>query len=171
MEVKNSIFVKKEDVKVNNEPEVAEPSIKLVVKFKKLNDDAILPKYAHNGDMGMDLTAIDVEYDASIDCFIYHTGLAVEVPKGYGMILAPRSSNRKTEAYLANQIGIIDSGYRGEIMFSYKMRDRNVTKAPYEAGDRVGQFFIIPYPILEVVLVDELSDTDRGGGGFGSTGK
>lgn len=80
------------------------------LKVKKLSKDAVIPTYAHLGtDMGMDITATSVEYDAILDRFIYHTGLAFEVPKGYGMLIFPRSSNSKTEAYLTNSVGILDS--------------------------------------------------------------
>lgn len=94
------------------------------IKVKKLREDAIIPKYAHDGDVGMDLTAIDVEYDVEHDMYIYHTGLAFESDFNFGQFLFPRSSNRKTDAYLCNSVGIADSAiYRGEILFCYKNRD------------------------------------------------
>lgn len=92
------------------------------IKIKKLCKEAVIPTYAKDGDMGMDLTAISVEYDQKLDCFIYHTGLAFEIPKGYGMLLFPRSSNRKTDCYMTNHVGILDSGYRGELLICYKNR-------------------------------------------------
>lgn len=96
---------------------------KYEVKFKKLDERAVIPTYAHDGDVGMDMTAIDVEYRTDIDCYLYHTGLAFETDKHYGIFLFPRSSNRKTEAYLCNHVGIADSAiYRGEIIFCYKNR-------------------------------------------------
>ena len=160
----------------------------VVVKFKTLVNDAVIPSYAHDGDVGMDMTAVDVEYDPEHDQYVYLTGLSCELPEGYGMFLFPRSSNCKTEAYLTNHVGIVDSGYRGEIQFRYKNRkpyrksllewlagnidpDRALKFAPYEVGDRVGQMVILPYPKVTVEEVDELSDTERGTGGFGSTGK
>lgn len=172
------------------------------IKIKKLNENAVIPSYAKPGDMGMDLTAIAMEYDADIDCYIYHTGLAFELPKGYGMLLFPRSSNRKTEAYMTNHVGILDSGYRGELLICYKNRtsskiinaikilscaikdivNRYLTKskpnlsnfineAPYEVGERIAQLVIIPYPSIEFIESDELSESERGEGGHGSTGK
>lgn len=97
--------------------------VPLNVKFKKLDERAVIPTYAHDGDVGMDLTAIDVEYNSPMDCYIYHTGLAFETDKHYGIFLFPRSSNRKTNAYLCNHVGIADSAiYRGEILFCYKNR-------------------------------------------------
>ena len=95
----------------------------LEVYFKTLSPNAVVPTYAHDGDVGMDLTAISVEYDREHDMYIYHTGLAFETDKHYGIFLFPRSSNRKTDAYLCNHVGIADSAiYRGEIIFCYKNR-------------------------------------------------
>lgn len=159
------------------------------IKIKKLNEKAIIPTYAHPGtDMGLDITCIDYEYDSIRDRYIYHTGLSFEIPEGYGMLIFPRSSNTKTEAYLPNSVGILDSGYRGELMFIYKLRstraqlfnyDDNALEnlelmneyAPYKVGDRIGQIIIIPYPQIEFKEVEELSNSERGDGGFGSTGK
>jgi dUTP pyrophosphatase len=94
------------------------------VKFKKLCKEAEAPKYAHPGeDMAMDLKAISVEYDAKKDAYIYHTGLAFESPKNTGSFLFVRSSNSKTDCYLANHVGLADiAGYRGEIMLVFKNR-------------------------------------------------
>ena len=141
------------------------------VKVKKLHPDAVIPKYAYNGDMGMDITAIGVEYNEEKDCFIYHTGLAFEVPNGYGMLLFPRSSNVRTDAYLANHVGVLDSCYRGELTFCFKNRDRGNYQMPYQVGERIGQAVIIPYPKVTFVEVDELTDTERGIRGYGSSGK
>lgn len=141
------------------------------VKFKKLNPRAQAPKYAHVGDAGADLVATSYTYDAEHDCYIYGTDLAVEIPEGYVMLLFPRSSNRKTDCYMCNHVGVVDSGYRGEIMFSFKCRDKNLLTKPYEIGDRIGQAIIIPYPVIEYEEADKLSDTERGTGGHGSTGR
>lgn len=144
---------------------------RLVVYFKKLADEAILPNYAKPGDMGMDITAISMEYDKTRDCFIYHTGWAVEIPEGYGMFIAPRSSNRNTEAYLPNHVAIIDSGYRGEVLICFKNRTRLDNTPPYNVGDRVAQLVIMPYPLIAPFWTENLSETERGIGGHGSTGK
>ena len=159
------------------------------IKFKKLDEKAVLPAYAHNGDVGMDMTAVSVDYDTEKDLYIYHTGLACESEKGYGVFLFPRSSNCKTDAYLTNSVGIVDSYlYRGEIQFRYKNRtpykrgflewlagkvdvERALKRAPYMVGDRVGQMVVFPHPLVEVWEFNELSETERGTGGFGSTGK
>lgn len=139
------------------------------VNIKKLNEKAVIPAYAKPGDAGMDLVATNYKYENSNH--IYGTSLAIEIPKGYVGLLFPRSSNRKTSAYMTNHVGVIDSGYRGEIMITYKNRDYDYHKPPYEVGDRVAQLIIMPYPFIELVEVEELSETERGKGGHGSTGK
>lgn len=139
------------------------------VKIKKLAESAVIPKYSKPGDAGLDLTAVTRELD-EYGNLVYGTGLAVEIPEGYVGLLFPRSSNSKTNLYLTNHVGVIDSGYRGELMFKYKTVD-NFGKNVYEIGDRVGQLIIIPYPSIEFEEVEELSSTERGTGGYGSTGK
>jgi dUTP pyrophosphatase len=136
----------------------------LKVKFKKLHPDAVTPSYAKDGDAGLDLTAISKSHS---DTFVqYGTGIAVEIPSGYVGLIFPRSSVSKLENfYLKNSVGVIDSGYRGEIMLRF-----NKSTDSYRAGDKVGQLIIMPYPTVKLQEVDELSDTERGGGGFGSTG-
>lgn len=79
------------------------------VRIKKLHKDAIIPSYAHSNDAGLDLTAIDIEYDDKNDCVVYHTGLAIEIPEGYVGLLFPRSSIFKKNLALSNSVGIIDS--------------------------------------------------------------
>ena len=145
----------------------------LTVKVKKLVEEAVIPTYAKDGDAGMDLVATDCEYDAEHDWYVYHTGLALEIPKGYVGLLYPRSSNRKTDSYMTNHVGIIDSGYRGEVLVTFKLRDdsRMAIKPPYITGDRIAQIIIMPYPTVNFVEAEELSETERGEGGHGSTGK
>ena len=138
------------------------------VKFKKLHNNAVIPSYATAGDAGLDMVAVDLM--DSIEQVVYMTGIAVEIPEGHVGLLFPRSSIRKYQLSLSNSVGVIDSGYRGEIQFTF-----NKTSGPasqkYKIGERIGQLVIIPYPIIEAVEVDELSDSERGEGGFGSTGK
>lgn len=141
------------------------------VNIKRLVPSAVVPKYAKQGDAGLDLVATSYEYDPIQDNHIYGTGLAVEIPEGYVGLIFPRSSNRKTSAYLTNHVGVVDSGYRGELICTFKSRDANSMFKSYEIGDRVAQFMIIPYPSVEFVEVEELSETERGTGGHGSTGK
>lgn len=142
------------------------------VKIKKIAPDAVIPTYAKDGDMCMDITAAACEFDDDNKCWVYHTGLAFQLPSGHGMLIFPRSSNRKTNCYLPNSVGVLDSGYRGELMVCFKERDMNNYRfPPYKPGDRIAQICIIPYPRIEFVEVDALDDSERGDGGFGSTGK
>lgn len=139
------------------------------VKIKKLHLDAVIPSYAKAGDAGMDLTAISREKDANGN-ITYGTGLAIEIPEGFVGLIFPRSSNSKKDMYLTNHVGVIDSGYRGEIMFKFRPIPSLVGANIYDVGERVGQLLILPYPGIIFDEVTELSDTERGEGGFGSTG-
>ena len=136
------------------------------IKIKKLREDAIIPKYAKDGDAGMDLTAVDVSADEGT--ITYKTGLAIEIPRWHVGLLFPRSSVYKTGQSLTNCVGVIDSGYRGEIMLKFTL---SPYQREYQIGDRIGQLIIIPYPMIEFVEVEELTPTDRGKGGYGSTGR
>lgn len=158
------------------------------IKIKKLNPNAVIPSYAHDGDAGMDLTAVSKTED-EYGNIVYGTGLAFEIPKGCVGLLFPRSSNAKKDLALSNAVGVLDSTYRGEVTFKFKRQLKIVEKeicieaysrnveydfdkyASYECGDRIGQIIIFPYPTIEFEEVDELSDSDRGDGGWGSTGK
>lgn len=140
------------------------------VLIKKLHRDAVIPSYAKAGDAGLDLTAISMSRDKH-DNITYGTGLAIEIPQGYVGLIYPRSSNSKTDLYLTNHVGVIDSGYRGEIMFKYRPINGILNAKIYHVGDRVGQLIIMPYPQIKLVESDELTDSARGDAGFGSTGK
>ena len=140
------------------------------IKIKKLHPDAIIPTYAKSGDAGMDLTCTGIEKTS--DYIAYKIGLAFEIPDGYFGMLVPRSSNSKKDLLLTNSCGILDSGYRGEVEFRYKHTSPGTYPANgYKIGDRVGQIIILPYPQIEFEEVNELSETERGEGGFGSSGK
>lgn len=138
------------------------------VNVKKLQPSAFVPKYAKKGDAGLDLVATSVEFLCD-NRVRYGTGLAFEIPEGYVGLLFPRSSICKKDLSLCNSVGVIDSGYRGEVCFLFNILP-NEDEEVYEVGDRVGQILIIPYPKIELDEVEELGDTDRGLGGFGSTG-
>lgn len=140
------------------------------VKIKKLHPDATIPTYAKPGDAGMDLTAVSADF-SDLDHLTYHTGLAIEIPEGYVGLLFPRSSVYKTGQQLINSVGVIDSGYRGEIMLKYTRNINETERIAYRPGDRVGQLIIMPYPSIEFEEAEELSLTSRGLGGYGSTGK
>jgi len=169
----------------------------MLVKVKKLVPEAIIPSYAKPGDAGMDLVATSVDH--SNEHYIeYGTGLAVEIPEGYVGLIFPRSSNSKKDLQLCNSVGVIDSGYRGEIKLRYRriinptpkrnfvvtdveFQEELKSKVPilrikadfscYGVGDKVGQIIIIPIPLISFNEVQKLSETVRGDGGFGSTGK
>lgn len=143
------------------------------VNIKKLSPEAVTPTYAKHGDAGMDLTATSKSYDDNSNV-VYGTSLAFEIPSGYVGLLFPRSSNTKKDLILGNSVGVIDSGYRGEVVFKFKRTADQLIKVVnvdeiYSVGDRIGQIIILPYPKIEFVEVDELSNSERGNGGFGST--
>ena len=142
----------------------------LKIKIKKLVDDAVTPTYSKDGDAGMDLVATSKHYDEDGNV-VYRTGLAFEIPKGYVGLLFPRSSNAKKDLLLSNSVGVLDSGYRGEVMFKFKFSNCDYSENTYETGDKVGQIIILPYPQIEFEEAEELSETERSEGGFGSTGK
>lgn len=141
----------------------------LVVKFKKLNDKAELPEYAKKGDAGLDLKATSVEFSEELECYVYGTGLAVEIPEGYVGLLFPRSSIRKYGLALTNCVGVVDSGYRGEIMATFRTQTYG-TENIYEVGDKICQLIIMKYPLIKPVEATELSETERGENGHGSSG-
>ena len=142
------------------------------IKIKKLHPDAVIPTYAHIGDAGMDVTAVSV--NVTDDYIEYDTGLAFEVPEGYVMLIFPRSSNSKKDLLLCNSVGVVDSIFRGSVKLRFKETTPKYSSQDhkiYGVGERVGQIMILPYPTIQFKEVDELSETERGEGGFGSTNK
>lgn len=134
------------------------------VKVKRLREDAVLPRYAHEGDAAMDVVAVSKRLE---DKFVeYGTGLAFEIPKGYVMLIFSRSSVSKKDLVLSNSVGVLDSGYRGELL----IRFRKFGNDDYEIGERVAQIMILPYPEVAFGEVDELGESERGEGAFGSSG-
>jgi dUTP pyrophosphatase len=117
----------------------------------------------------MDLTITRRISNTSYDV-TYGFGIAMEIPEGYVGLVFPRSSVRNKELLLSNCVGVIDSGYRGEIQATFK-KLQGLDSQQYEIGERGAQIIIMPYPKIEIVEKEELSSTDRGEGGFGSTGK
>jgi dUTP pyrophosphatase len=142
------------------------------VRIKKLSELAVVPSYAKDGDAGMDLIATSIISDTPTQ-ITYGLGVALEIPKGFVGLVFPRSSIRKTGLQLSNSVGVIDSGYRGELQATFNKITTTIEnqKNDYKVGDRVCQIMIIPYPPIEFIEADELSNTERGEGGFGSTGK
>ena len=142
------------------------------VKIKKIHPNATIPSYAKSGDAGLDLVATSV-IGETLGSITYGLGIALEIPEGFVGLVFPRSSIRKTNLQLSNSVGVIDSGYRGELQATFNKIQGidNVERENYKVGDRVCQIMIIPHPTIEFNEVNELSNTERGEGGFGSTGK
>ena len=140
------------------------------VKIKKLNPLACAPTRANKHDAGFDLTATCVEYPlGSTSSFVeVCTGVSLEIPSGYVGLVFPRSSISKTKHFLRNSVGVIDSGYRGEVKLRFSVDD-SITS--YQIGDRVGQIVFVKLPAVEIVESDDLSGSDRKEGGFGSSGR
>lgn len=174
----------------------------MTVRFKKVHPEAVLPAYAHpdGEDNGLDLVAVGVR--ETEDFIEYQTGIAVEIPKGYSGLLVPNSRVSKMDLVMCNAPGIIDPGYRGEMLVRYKkiyhmptlwqrmsrclavlfsnvlgtiadfkMRELSYECKAYKKGDVVAQLVIVPAPLIEPTLVEELTPSARGEAGWGSTVK
>ncbi len=146
------------------------------VKIRRLVVEAEIPKYQTEGAAGMDLMAVSKGYDFDGN-IVYDTGLSFEIPEGYVGLLFPRSSISKYMITLTNGVGVVDSDFRGSVKFKFKPAIPNLTELgdieespdDYNIGDRIGQIIIMPYPKIEFEEVVELSITQRGEGGYGST--
>lgn len=160
------------------------------VRIKKLSPNARIPKKAHATDAGFDLYATSFRYDKEEGNLVYGTGLAFEIPEGYVGYIFPRSSISRKHLMLTNAVGVVDAGYRGEVTCKFKIavraheytarRTKQTLYSPqinfygndiYEVGERIGQLIIMPFPGIEFEESDELSDSERGTGGYGSSGK
>lgn len=142
------------------------------IRFKKLREGAVIPTKAHPSDAGFDLVAISRKIDED-GAVVYGTGIAFEIPTGYVGLVFPRSSVAKKDVVLSNCVGVIDSGYRGEVMAKFKFIDPLITHDEYhwyDVGDRICQIVFVKLPDVDMVESDELSESDRGDGGYGSTG-
>lgn len=133
------------------------------VKIKKLREEAVVPSYALEGDAGMDVVALSREIKD--DYVEYGTGLAFEVPENYVMLIFPRSSLSKKDLVMANSVGVLDSGYRGELFVRFKKFGENI----YGVGERIAQLVVLPFPKVFFEEVDSLSESSRGEGRFGSS--
>ena len=140
------------------------------VKIKTRNKDIKIPKIKKWGDVGLDLEAIDVKKSGNwfFPLYTYSTGIALEIPDGYWVLLTPRSSLSKKLMWLANNVGIVDTGYRGELVFKFRSI---LGISPYKIGERIGQMILMKKYKVEFVQVDKVKVTERGNKGFGSTGK
>ena len=139
------------------------------VKIKKLRDGAVIPSYAHDGDSCVDLYSIDETVLNPLGRKLIHTGLSMAIPKGYEGLIRPRSGNAlKKGITVLNTPGTIDSNYRGEI--GVILYNSTPDQIYIHVGDRIAQMAFKEIPKVEFDICDELDETDRGDGGFGSTG-
>lgn len=145
---------------------------KYSVRIKKLDEKATIPTYGSEFAAGADLYAC---LDAPLtinphETILVHTGVAMEIPTGFaGLIYARSGIASKRGLAPANKVGVVDSDYRGEVMVA--LHNHSAVPQTIENGERIAQLVIAPYVVADFVLSDELDDTDRGAGGFGSTGK
>lgn len=137
------------------------------IKIKKLNDLAKMPYRKHDFDAGFDLYATSVEEDKVSGLVTYGTGLSFEIPEGFVGLIYPRSSISKSGMLLSNSVGVVDAPYRGEVSVKFW---NIIEDLRYSVGDRICQLIIMPIPSVEFEEVKELTTTERGEGGFGSTG-
>ncbi len=142
------------------------------LNYKKLSDKAICPSYATEYSAGADLYAL-TEGETTIavgETKLIHTGIAVEIPEGYvGLVFARSGLATKRGLAPANKVGVIDADYRGEIMVA--LRNQSSEAQTITSGERIAQMAIVPFLKAEYCEVDELAESVRGEGGFGSTGR
>ena len=156
----NSLIERPEKKELRHTPDF------LPIRFKKLDPEAKAPYQATPGSAGFDLTAVTKTIDEKM-LFHYGTGIAVEIPAGHVGLVFPRSSIYKERMTLTNCVGVIDSDYRGEIKAVFSGNGAG----GYKTGDRIAQLVIVPIPAVTFVEAEELTETERGAGGYGSTGK
>lgn len=138
------------------------------IKFKKLKENAILPSYANPGDAGMDLFCLEDYILKPGERYAFSIGIAAEIPEGYFIRFAPKSG-LALKAGIDVMAGIVDESYRGEwIVIIINLSDQI---KEFKFGDKIAQAILTPYQQAETVVVGQLSETQRGSGGFGSTGK
>lgn len=178
------------EIRVIKTREMDMPVEGLIVKVKKLNPEAVLPQQAQQSDAGYDLVAIDDgeikwaesptgENTGLIQYIQYRCGFSVEPPEGYHLEIFPRSSITKYDLMLANSIGLVDEGFRGEILVRFKVvqpqHDLKVVRGlpirKYQKGERIAQLVLRKTIRAKFVEAESLSDSQRSSGGFGSTGK
>ena len=145
--------------------------LKMKIRYKKLNENATTPTYGTEYSAGADLYSAEGEVTiAPHATYLVHTGIAVEIPEGYcGLIFARSGLASKRGLAPANKVGVIDADYRGELMVA--LHNHTDKEAKIDPKERVAQLAIVPFLKAEYEMADELSDTVRGEGGFGSTGK
>ncbi len=143
---------------------------KSTVKIHKLSPDAVLPTYGSADAAGADLCSIETVTLAPGETALVHTGLAMELPQGYGGFIFARSGlATKRGLAPANKVGVIDADYRGEVMVA--LYNQSATAQTVEKGERIAQLVLLPAPQATFLEADSLTDTARAAGGFGSTGR
>ena len=138
-----------------------------VVKFKKLEKNAQIPQYAYDTDAGADIRSSEEYVLMPNETAMINTGFSVAIPEGFFGAIASKSGLASRGIVVANSFGVVDSSYRGEV----KVLLYNRTKAPFEIneGDKIAQFILMPFMKAQFREVEELDDTERKDGGFGST--
>lgn len=140
----------------------------MLMKMMKTRPDAVVPRYMTAGALGLDLTAASMTYGT--DGYIeYDTGLAIEFPRDHAVMVLPRSSVSKRGMWLCNGPGLIDADYRGSIKLRFYYEKGESKFDPYLPGERIGQLLCVPVVHPSIMEVDGLSESVRGGEGFGST--
>jgi dUTP pyrophosphatase len=140
------------------------------LRVRRLDERAVLPRRAYEGDAGLDLHALEAAVLAPGERATVPTGIAVEIPEGHAGLVLPRSGLAARHGVaLVNAPGLIDSGYRGEIRVLLLNTDREMA-FELESGDRIAQLVIVRHESPAIVEVDELSESERGSGGLGSSG-
>lgn len=143
----------------------------IIVNFIKTNPNAVVPTKAHSNDAGFDLTANTVAYDQLNKTMNYGVGIKANIPPGHVGLLFPRSSIYKKDLRLANAVGVVDSGFLGEIIIKFDIITKeSVAPRIYEINERIAQLIIIPIPSIKFEETDVFKNTGRGTGMFGSTG-
>ena len=140
----------------------------MIIKFRKVKKQAILPKYAHSGDAGMDLYSLEDKILKSGERYNFSLGIAIEIPKNYVGLIWERSGLATREGVISLG-GVIDCGYRGEIIVALWNLSRKTVKI--SQGERIAQLLIQPVIQAKIKQVKNLSETKRGANGFGSTGR
>ncbi len=141
----------------------------MTVKFRKIDPDAVLPSYAHPGDAGMDVRSVEALEIAPGGRHLVRTGLVMMLPPGYEAQVRPRSGLAlKSGVTVLNTPGTIDEGYRGEV--GVILANFGATPFTVRKGDKIAQIVIAPCTRAEIVETEETDETERGAGGFGSTG-
>lgn len=147
----------------------------MIVKIAKVNEEAFIPENFYEGDAGFDLCSVDSGAIYAGETKVVKTGISIEIPKGYGGFVLPRSGlAAKNSVTVVNSPGLIDSGYRGEIMvILHKLNESGDNPFIYDVGDRIAQLVIQKVENIKFINVnyDELTNTERSEGGLGSSGK